>query len=76
MTLEHILPREVRRLMEKHGIEGDQISHKDNDLFIECDDVEVAFKLRELVLDFNSCCLISHPVSKLPTLLIHQILNQ
>ena len=76
MTLEHILPREVRRLMEKHGIEGDQISHKDNDLFIECDDVEAAFDLREITLQYHPCCLVTHPVSKLPTLMIHEILNQ
>jgi hypothetical protein len=76
MTLEHILPREVRRLMEKHGIEGDSISRHNDDLFIECDDIEVAFELRELMLAHRPCCLISHPKSKKPTLLIHSILNQ
>jgi hypothetical protein len=76
MTLENILPRAVRRVMEKHGIEGDSISHKDGNLFIECDDIEVAFELRDMVLDFHSCCLISDPISSKPTLLIHQIINQ
>jgi hypothetical protein len=76
MTLEHILPREVRHLMERHGIEGNSISRHNDDLFIECDHIEVAFELRELMLAHRPCCLISHPESKLPTLLIHSILNQ
>ena len=76
MTLHQVLPRDVRRFLEKHGIEGDAMSRHNDDLFIEVDDVEVAFELRELVLDFHSCCLVSHPESHKPTLLIHHILNQ
>jgi hypothetical protein len=76
MILDHILHRDVRRFLERNGIEGDSMSRKDDDLFIECDDIEVAFELRELMLAHHSCCLISHPESTLPTLLIHSILNQ
>jgi hypothetical protein len=76
MTLEHILHKDIRSFLEKHGIEKDSMSVKKDDLYIEVEDLEIAFDLRELVLDHHSCCLISHPSSKLPTLLIHSILNK
>jgi hypothetical protein len=76
MTLDHILHRNVRRFLERKGIEGDSMSRKDNDLFIECDDLETAFDLREITLQYHPCCLVTHPASKLPTLMIHSILNQ
>lgn len=69
------LPKEALKFMEKHGIEGDSLSHKDGDVYIEIDDIEIAFDFRELMLDLTSCCLISHPSSKKPTLLLHNILN-
>jgi hypothetical protein len=69
------LPIEAVKFMEKHGIESDSISHKSGDVYIEIDDIEIAFDFRELMLDLTSCCLISHPFSNKPTLLIHNILK-
>ena len=68
-------PREAVRFMEKHGIERDSFSFRDDDVYIEIDDVEIAFDFRELMLQHSSCCLISHPESKKPTLLIHNYLT-
>ena len=67
------LPYELQRKLEHHGIEEDSLSHRGNDIYIEIDDVEVAFEVREVMLEHGPCKLISHPVSKKPTLQIHDI---
>jgi hypothetical protein len=74
IVINHIFPREIRRFLEQKGIEEDSMSKKDGDLFVEIDDVETAFELRELVLDWAPCQLIPHPFSKKPTLMIHGII--
>lgn len=76
MTMTHLLPKNVRRFLEQHGIEGNDTEIHGNDLHIVLDDLDVAFDLRELVLDFHSCCLISHATTKQPVLLIHKLLTQ
>lgn len=67
------LPYALQRLLERHGIEEDSMSHRDGNIYIEIDDVEIAFQVREVMLQHGSCKLISHPVSKKPTLEINDI---
>ncbi len=76
MTLLQLLPTEARKYLEKHGIEQDDFSRNEHDIFIEIDDIEVAFELREIMLQYFSCCLITHPTSRKPTLMIHKILTK
>jgi hypothetical protein len=67
------LPNELQRKLERHGIEEDSMSHRDGNIYIEIDDIEIAFDLRSMMLEYGSCCLIAHPVSNKPTLQIHDI---
>jgi hypothetical protein len=71
----HNLPHNLQRLLQQHGIEGESLTNQDGSLLIEMDDVEVAFQIREATLDFHPCCLIAHPSSKKPSLLIHNLLQ-
>lgn len=66
------LPQNLRRVFEKHGIEADSLSFEDASLVVEFDDIEVAFKVREKVLDLHACCLINRDGK--PALLIHNLL--
>lgn len=67
------LPKNIRKIFEKHGIEADDLSFSDGSLVVQFDDIEVAFKVREQVLDLHSCCLINREGN--PALLIHSILT-
>jgi len=69
-------PTEAVKFMERHGIERDSFSFKDDDVYIEIDDVDIAFDFREIMLNHASCCLISHPLSRKPTLQINNYLTQ
>jgi len=69
------LPRNLQQLLEEHGIENDSLSDLDGSLVIEIEDLNVAFQIREATLDFHPCCLISHPISKNPALIIHNLLK-
>jgi len=66
------LPQNIRRVFEKHGIEADDLSFDEASLVVAFDDMEVAFQVREKVLDLHACCLISK--NNKPHLLIHNIL--
>lgn len=66
------LPQNIRRVFEKHGIEADALSFDDASLVVEFDDIEVAFQVREAILDLHSCCLINR--NSQPALLIHNLL--
>lgn len=66
------IPQNIRRVFEKHGIEADDLSFEDASLVVSFDDIEVAFKVREAILDLHPCCLISK--NGKPALLIHQLL--
>ena len=66
------LSTNLRSLFEKHGIEADDLSFDEASLVVAFDDMEVAFQVREKVLDLHSCCLISK--NNKPHLLIHNIL--
>ena len=66
------LPTNIRRVFEKHGIEADSLSFDDASLVVQFDDIEVAFKVREQILDLHSCCLINR--NGKPALLIHNLL--
>ena len=65
------LPQNIRRVFEKHGIEADALSFDDASLVVAFDDLEVAFKVREAILDLHACCLISK--NNKPHLLIHNL---
>lgn len=71
----HKLPRNLQRLLEKHGVEGDSLTNRNGSLLIAFDDVEVAFQIREATLDFHPCCLIANPDNGNPSLLIHNLLE-
>lgn len=67
------LPQNIRRIFKKHGIEADSLSFDDASLVVQFEDIEVAFKVREAVLDLHSCCLINRGGQ--PALLIHNLLS-
>lgn len=66
------LPSNIRHVFEKHGIEADDLSFDEASLVVAFDDMEVAFQVREKVLDLHACCLISK--NSKPHLLIHDLL--
>jgi len=67
------LPSNLRHIFEKHGIEADDLSFDESSLVVDFDDIEVAFEVREKVLNLYSCCLINK--NKKPALLIHDLLT-
>lgn len=67
------LPNELQRKLERHGIEEDSMSHRDGSIYIEVNNIEIAFEIREVMLEYGPCRLISHPTSKQPTLEIDDI---
>ena len=62
------LAHEVRRVFEKYGIENDSLTLKENLLFVQIDDLEIGFEMREAILDVLPCCLVAHPETKEPML--------
>jgi hypothetical protein len=66
------LPREIQTCLEKHGIEDDSIRYEPEGFYIDFDDTEAAFQVRELMLKYRSCCLTAHPTTKKPSLLTHK----
>ena len=76
MSLYNDLPICLQKSIFKHGLENDSLSFKEDKLYVECDDIEQSFDLRSDVLDLFSCRLISHPITKKPTLEIDDVLNQ
>jgi len=67
---------EVRGWLERKGLEEDVMSHRDGNLYIEIDNIEEAFTLRSMMLDFHDCRLISHPVKKTPVLEVFGVLEK
>jgi len=65
------LPKPIRRVLEKHGIESDDLTFEGNDLIVAFDDLDEAFAVRETILDLTACCLISKQGK--PALMIHHI---
>lgn len=67
------LPSNIRHIFEKHGLESDSLSFDDASLVVDFDDIEVAFQVREKVLQIHRCCLINKGGK--PALLIHDLLT-
>lgn len=66
---------EVRSWLERKGLEEDVMSHRDGNLYIEVDDVEEAFKLRSMMLDYHPCRLIAHPEKRTPVLEVFEVMK-
>ena len=67
------LPTNLRSIFEKHGIEDDSLFFDQSSVVVEFDDIEVAFQVREEVLELHRCCLTSK--DNQPHLLIHNLLE-
>ena len=65
---------EVRSWLERKGLEEDAMSHRDGNLYIEVDDVDEAFELRSMMLDYYPCQLISHPEKGTPVLEVFELM--
>ena len=70
------LNHEVRSWLERKGLEEDVMSHRDDNLYIEVNDVEEAFQLRSMMLDYHDCRLISHPEKKTPVLEVFGVMKE
>lgn len=64
------IPQYIKKALEITGLEDDNLSHRDDNLYVDCDDFELACQLRTLIKreEAHSCRLVTNPISRMPTL--------
>ena len=77
MKLIETAPYEVRKIFEKLGIEESELSRKGSNLYVDCEDFDLAYQVRSSLLEGESfsCRLISNSLTGKPTVEIEQAIN-